>query len=190
MNTVIDLLASYGYLVLFFGVVVEGELFPLAAGALVSYGFMNLYTAIGVTFVGSFMGDVLWFWAARRWGRWLVDRFGCFRWFRRKRLVGLEEHFRTNGKKTLFLTKFIYSFGHSSIVVAGLAGMPPQELYKVSAPASLLWAVLFVLLGHFFGSSFNLLNHTLRDVAWAGAIIFAAMLTLHLFARRRLIRRV
>lgn len=190
MDHIVQLLTSYGYLVLFGGVVVEGELFPLAAGALASYGLMDMYVAMGVTFAGSFIGDVLWFWAARRWGRQLVERYGRLLWLKRSRLASLEEHFRANGKKTLFLTKFIYSFGHSSIVVAGLADMQPRELYKVSAPASLLWAVLFVLLGHFFGSSFNLLNHALRDVAWAAVIVLAVVLILHIYARRRLVRRV
>lgn len=186
MNSILVLLASYGYLVLFIGVVVEGEIFPLMAGVLVSYGLMNLFTAIGVTFVGSLVGDLFWFWAAQRWGRGLVERHGRLLFFKRERLARLEEHFRQSGKKTLFLTKFIYSFGHSSVVVASLAGMDKREFMKVDVPASFLWAALFVFLGHFFGASFNLLQHALRDVAWAAGIVLVVVLGVHLYARRAL----
>lgn len=183
---VVELLIAYSYLILFIGVVVEGEIFPLAAGFLVSLGYMNLYTSIGVTFIGAFVGDILWFLAARRWGRALVDRWGHLIWLKASRLKWLEEHFANNGKKTLFITKFMYSFGHSSIVVAGIARMNFQEFIKVDLPASFLWAAAFVLLGQFFGGSYGLLKDVLRDVGLALMIVVVLVIGLQVYLRKRL----
>lgn len=190
MDGVVNQLIAYSYLFLFFGVVVEGEIFPLAAGMLVAMSFMNLYAAIAVTFVGAVVGDILWFKVASHWGRMLLNRFGKFLWLKRDKLAGLEEHFKQNGKKTLFVTKFIYTFGHSSIIVAGLARMNFKEFIKVDLIASFLWACLFVLLGNFFGASFSALKHMLRDVVWAGIIVLVVLIIVQVYARKKLSRQV
>ncbi|MBU1039444.1 DedA family protein [Patescibacteria group bacterium] len=164
MDQLLELLVSYSYLILFLGVVVEGEIFPLAAGFLSSLFIMNFYWSIGVTFVGAIVGDLLWFAAARHWGRKFIERYGKWFFLKPARLNKMEEHFNKNGKKTLFLTKFIYSFGHSSIIVAGLAKMSWRDFIKVDVPASLLWSMLFVFLGKILGASFYLMKHVLRDI--------------------------
>ena len=186
MDHLIELLVTYGYIVLFLGVVIEGEIFPLVAGFLVSLSLMDLYTAILVTFAGAVVGDIIWFEAARRWGARFVERYGKWFFLNKKRLRWLEEHFTANGKKTLAITKFIYSFGHSSIIVAGIARMNFKEFLKVDVPASLLWSVLFIFLGNFFGSSFSLLQNLLRDVAWAAVIIFSLVVGVQWYIRKRL----
>ncbi|MBI5465691.1 MAG: DedA family protein [Candidatus Kerfeldbacteria bacterium] len=190
MDRILELLINYSYLILFLGVVIEGEIFPLAAGFLISLSLMDLYPAIAVTFVGSFIGDFLWFSAASHWGRPLVDKVGRFLFITPRRLQWLEEHFRLNGKKTLFLTKFIYTFGHSSVIVAGLARMDRREFIKVDLASSFLWAWVFIFLGHFFGASFTLLQHLLRDVTIAALIIAAAIIALQFYVRRRLTKEV
>lgn len=190
MQAVVNLLLHYSYLVLFLGVVLEGEIFPLAAGFLVSLGVMDFGSAVLVTFVGAFGGDVLWFFAGRYFGRPLVN--AANRWFglAGRRLLRLEQHFAEKGERTLWLTKFIYSFGHSSIIVAGVAGMRLRAFVRVDLPASLVWAVVFITLGYFFGSSFSLLQHLLRDVVWAAIVVGLAVVLTEVTLRRRLVREV
>ena len=99
MPDVVQLLIEYSYLVLFLGVVAEGEIFPLAAGFVVSLGVMDFSLAVLVTFVGAFAGDLLWFLAGRHWGRPLIDHLG--KWFGLvgRRLARLEQHFAARGEK-------------------------------------------------------------------------------------------
>ncbi|MFZ5391393.1 MAG: DedA family protein [Patescibacteria group bacterium] len=184
MEQLLELLVSYSYFILFFGVVVEGEIFPLAAGFLSSLFIMNFYASIAVTFVGAVVGDLLWFGAARHWGRKFVDRYG--KWFLLKpsRLSKMEDHFNKNGKKTLFITKFVYSFGHSSIIVAGLAKMGWRDFIKVDVPASLLWAILFVFLGKILGASFYLLKNILRDITLSAILIVVLVILFQTLFRR------
>jgi len=189
MDYILELLITYSYLILFFGVVVEGEIFPLAAGFLVSLSLMNLYGAMIVGFVGAVVGDILWFMAARHWGRKLVDRCGRFLFIKPSRLKWLEEHFQENGKKTLAVTKFIYSFGHASIIVAGIAKMDFKEFLKVDIIACLGWVVLFTLLGHTFGASFTLLQEILKDVWWTVGIILVAVVVVQIYLRKKLTKK-
>ncbi len=190
MDRILDLLITHSYLILFFGVVIEGEIFPLAAGFLTSLSLMNLYGAIAVGFVGAVVGDIIWFLAARHWGRGFVDKYGKWIFLKPERLAWLEGHFKENGKKTLAITKFIYSFGHSSIVVAGISKMDFKEFLKVDVPACFLWVTLFVFLGHAFGSSFNLLQNFLKDVAWAGGIVIILIIVVQMYLRKKLTKQI
>ena len=187
---VVELLLAYSYLILFLGVVVEGEIFPLAAGFLTTTNEMDLYPVLGITFVGVVLGDMLWFGAARRWGRPFLDRWGRFLLLKGDRLESIQRHFQENGKKTLAITKFIYSFGHISIVVAGIARMDWKEFIKIDVPMSFLWTCLFVFLGRAFGSSFLVLRDALKDVAWAAIIVTVLFIGVNYLARRRLAREV
>lgn len=190
METILVLIVQYGYPLLFLGVVVEGEIFPLVAGFAASLGLLDIGWVILITFIGAVLGDLLWFAAARRWGRQALLKWGRILWITHKRLSWLEEHFEHNGKKTLFITKFIYSFGHSSIIVAGIAQMSWTEFIKVDVPASLLWAIVFSALGYAFGASFTVLQHALRDVTLATVIIVAIIVGFNIYIRKQLKKRV
>jgi len=190
MDRILELLIGYSYLILFWGVVVEGEIFPLAAGWLVSLSLLNFYAVVGITFVGAFVGDLLWFAAARHWGRRLVEKYGRWLWFKSERLKKMEEYFARNGKKTLWVTKFIYSFGHSSIIVAGIAKMNWRQFIKIDLPASLLWAFLFTLLGKLLGASFYLMRHLARDLTLAGGGVLLIIIVFQASFRRYLNRQV
>lgn len=184
MDRILELLINYSYLILFLGVVVEGEMFPLAAGFLVSLSLMNYYGVILVGFTGAVVGDVLWFAAARRWGRDFLNKHGRWLGLTPKRLGWLERHFYHNGKKTLFVTKFIYSFGHSSIIVAGVAKMSWREFIKVEMLASLLWVLVFVGLGKFLGNSYYLFQNTIRHLAWVVLGIILIWIGIQLLLRK------
>ncbi|MBI5733944.1 MAG: DedA family protein [Candidatus Kerfeldbacteria bacterium] len=188
MDRALELLVTYSYLILFLGVVLEGEIFPLAAGFLVSLSLMSLPLTLLVTFVGAMIGDILWFGAARRWGRQLVDKWGHWLMLKPERLKWLENHFASNGKKTLFVTKFIYSFGHSSIIVAGLARMKFKEFIKVEALAGLIWSLLFVLLGKILGHSFSLLKLVIHDLAYIGLVIILLVIGLQILLGKKIVK--
>ncbi len=190
MDTVVELLLRYSYLILFLGVVLEGEIFPLAAGLVVSFGAMNFPLTVAVTFLGSFLGDMLWFWGGWYGGHWLVGWLGRHLKPVGRRVVWLQEHFQRRGERTLWLTKFIYSFGHSSIVVAGAARMPVVSFVRVDLPASLVWALLFTALGYFFGSSFTLLHYLFWYALLAAVIVVTTVVLTNIFLRRRLEREV
>ncbi len=190
MNGITELIATYGYIVLFLGVVVEGEIFPLAAGWLSSLGSLDVFISIIVTFAGVVIGDIIWFRIGYRWGRPLLNRFGRLIWLKQSRIQALQQHFEENGKKTLFITKFIYSFGHSSIVIAGMARMNFKEFLKVDIPAGLLWSILFVMLGRFLGHSFLLLSDIIKNVTLAIIIVVLVLIIVQLVTRRKLTQKV
>src|SRR5438094_9722162 len=83
-----NLLARYGYAIVFLGVFLEsagvpvpGETVLLAAGFFASQGTFALPWVIGLGIGAAILGDNVGYWIGRRAGRPLVERYG--------RLVGL-----------------------------------------------------------------------------------------------------
>lgn len=70
------LLLKYGYLILFFGVAVEGEAFLIAGSFLANRGYFNLATVILVALAANTLGAQFYYTAARVRGRgWFESRF-------------------------------------------------------------------------------------------------------------------
>src|SRR5512139_1531612 len=64
----------YGYIVLFLGVLLEGEAVLVAAGALAHRGDLSLPIVILTAFGSSVVGDQAWFHVGRRFGTAFVQR--------------------------------------------------------------------------------------------------------------------
>jgi membrane protein DedA with SNARE-associated domain len=63
------LIAQYGYLVLFFGALVEGETILIAAAFAAHRGYLFLPWVVLIAFAGSFAGDQFCFFLGRKKGR-------------------------------------------------------------------------------------------------------------------------
>ncbi|PYS40965.1 MAG: hypothetical protein DMG14_08765, partial [Acidobacteria bacterium] len=70
------LLLKYGYLLLFAGVIVEGEAILIAGSFLASRGYFNIGTVALVALAANTLSAQLYYTAARvRGRRWFEDRF-------------------------------------------------------------------------------------------------------------------
>ena len=69
-----EFVATYGYLSIFFGTLLEGETILIAGGFAAHRGMLNLPLVILVAIVGSSLGDQLAFWLGRYKGNALMER--------------------------------------------------------------------------------------------------------------------
>src|SRR5215212_8675361 len=76
MDRILSLISHYGYLVVFFGIMLEstgvplpGETILLAAGVLVQRGHLDLGYTIAFGILGAVVGDQIGYWVGREGGR-------------------------------------------------------------------------------------------------------------------------
>ena len=84
-SQILSLIAQYGYLVIFFGVLLEscgvplpGETILLTAGAVAQQGHLYLGYAIVFGILGALFGDQIGYWVGREGGRPFVLRWGRY----------------------------------------------------------------------------------------------------------------
>lgn len=140
-------LASYGLIVVYIGVIIEGDSVLLAAGFLAHQGVMNPFGVFLAAFAGSLTADQALFYIGRH--------FADSRLVRRQverpafaRVLALIER-----RPTLFVLSFRFIYGVRTIspIAIGIARVSPWLFSPLNALAALIWAGLVTAIGYFFG---------------------------------------
>jgi membrane protein DedA with SNARE-associated domain len=160
--------AAYGYLVLFFGVFVEGAGVPvpgetavLVAGFLASSAggaSFPLPYVMAVAFVAAVLGDNLGYQVGQRLARPHLQRDRGFLFLTPSRMRLVESYFERYGIWTVFFARFITGLRVVCAVSAGAAGMRWLRFFLANASGCLVWAIAMSLIGYFFGKSWHALH--------------------------------
>ena len=141
------LLIKYGYVLLFLGVMVEGEGFLLAGSFLAHRGIFRFSLVVLVAIAANSVADQAYYMVARTRGRaWLEKRFG-----RHPRYNQAVDWMSRYADWLLLLSR--YAFGFRIIIPAacGAFGMPAVRFSIINIIASIIWVVPMALLGFSLG---------------------------------------
>ena len=147
----------WGYVILFLAMLIEGELFLIAAGMMVSLHAFDLFDAYFFALAGVLTGDVLWYSA----GRYLEHNHSENKYLSSvinrvlKSLPGIKK----NPFRMIFLSKFIYGLNHSTILVLGYIKIEFMHFFKIQVLTSFLWTVIFFTIGYVSGEAALALTH-------------------------------
>src|SRR5215218_1102068 len=190
MDEIFTLIEHYGYLFVFFGVMLgcSGIPFPgatilLAAGILVQQGHLELGYAIVFGILGAILGSQIGYWAGRRGGRSFVLKWGRYVKITPERLGRVERFLVRYGGKAVFASRFVSVFRVLGAPVAGISRMRGSTFFLYSALGGMVWATAVVLVGYLFGQSWVEAQH------WTGrgplllALLLALGLSLYLAHR-------
>ena len=183
MERVLSLIEHYGYLVVFFGVMLEstgvplpGETILLASGVLAQRGHLDVGDAIAFGILGAVVGDQIGYWAGREGGRPFVLKWGRYVRITPERLARTEAFFARHGGKAVFMARFFAGFRVFGALVAGISGMPWRTFALYNALGGAVWATAVVLVGYFLGSSLDLVERWLgRATLLLGVVAVVAV---------------
>jgi len=162
MDKFYPLIEHYGYLIVFFGVMLgtSGIPFPsaailLAAGVLVQQGNLDLRYAIAVGILGAIIGNQIGYWIGNRAGRSFVLKWGRYVKLTPERLEQVERLFARHGGKAVFAARFFSVSRVLEALVAGTSRMRFGTFLLYSVLGGAVWATAVVLVGYFFGQSWG-----------------------------------
>lgn len=185
--------AQYGYLVVFFGVMLEnagvpvpGETILLAAGFFAADHHFNLAFVMAVACVGAVLGDNAGYLIGHRVGRATLLRYGRYGGLTPKRLAMFEGFFESHGDKTILVARFITGLRVFAALLAGAAGMRWRTFAIYNFLGAVLWSITIALAGYFFGHSWHLLERWIGGIgAGALAAVVVVCVAILLIRRRR-----
>src|SRR5437899_8603937 len=113
-GTVSGLVASYGYVVLFFlvgleslGIPLPGETALVTAAAFAALGHLSIYGVVTTAVAAAVIGDNGGYWIGRKGGIALVRRYGRFLHLNEGHPERGRPLFGRHGPKTVFIGRFI-----------------------------------------------------------------------------------
>jgi membrane protein DedA with SNARE-associated domain len=201
MNDLFDVLARYGYVVVFGWVFAEQIGLPmpampvlLAAGAVAGTGRLSLILVVTLATIASLVSDVIWYWIGRVRGSrvlgWLcriaLEPDSCVR--------RTEETFSRRGARSLLIAKFVPGFSTAAPPLAGVVHMPFFRFVVFTGVGGLIWAGAFIALGWTFSHQLELVaSYAMRlGRGLVGLLVaaFAAYVGWKYIARRRFLRQI
>jgi membrane protein DedA with SNARE-associated domain len=175
------LLQSYTYPVLLLlvlleslGVPLPGEIALVTAAAYASSGHISIAIVIALAALGAIVGGVLGYWIGIKGGLPLVTRYGGYIGVRKSHVDRAHAFFDRNGSKTILFGRFVAILRTWAAIVAGAAAMSFPKFVTYNTIGSIVWAIVFGLLGFYFGRDLPLLEKYISRVSF-GVLIVAVV---------------
>jgi membrane protein DedA with SNARE-associated domain len=185
------LLQSYTYPVLLLlvlleslGVPLPGEIALVTAAAYASGGRISLFVVILLAAVGAIVGGILGYWIGMKGGLPFIKRYGAYIGIRKSHVERTHAFFERNGAKTILFGRFIAILRTWAAVVAGAAYMSFTKFVTYNTISSIVWAVVFGLLGFYFGRDLPLLEKYISRVSLAVLVLLGVGIVVFLVIRR------
>jgi lysylphosphatidylglycerol synthetase-like protein (DUF2156 family)/membrane protein DedA with SNARE-associated domain len=163
------LLLKYGYLLLFVGVIIEGEAALIVGAVLASRGYFNVGTVSLIALAATTLSSQFYYIAARARGRrWFEERFAANSRYRRiMNWVAARENW------LLLVSRFIFGFRIVIPAACGAVGMPVARFTLINLIAGVLWVIPMAVAGYYFGETVQPLLRGAREYSATLAIVAA-----------------
>lgn len=186
------LLQAYTYPVLILlilleslGIPLPGEIALVTASAIASAGRVSITAVIILAALSATIGGLCGYWIGLKGGLPLVARYGGYVGVRRHHVDRAHGFFERNGPKTILFGRFIALLRTWASVIAGAACMSFRKFAAYNAIGAVVWAVVFGLLGYYFGKDLPILERYISRFSFAVFIAGAVALLGFVLVRRR-----
>ncbi len=144
----IESIKEYGYIILFFWSILEGESGLVMAGLLSHTGDMNLFLAIFIAGLGGFAGDQLYFYIGR------FNKSYVHRKLKQQKCKLALAHLllKKHGWPIIFLQRYLYGLRTIIPIAIGLTGYSAKKYALINLIAAWCWSSVIILPVWYFGN--------------------------------------
>jgi membrane protein DedA with SNARE-associated domain/rhodanese-related sulfurtransferase len=181
-HQIIELIAQYGLLLVFFNVLVEQAGVPvpavptmIVAGALSANGQLPLAGVVLVAVLACLFSDLLWYWAGRRFGSGVMRTICRISLSPDSCVKQSELRFQRWRGRVLLIAKFVPGLSTVAPPLVGAMGLRGGAFVLLDGLGSLLWVGAAVGLGYAFAAQ---IDDLLDALASAGTVAFELVLVL------------
>lgn len=173
------LLQTYGYVLLFPIVMIEGPIATVLGGFLAAGGTLNIFILYPVVVAADVAGDLMYYLIGRFGGLPFAKRWGRYLGIDATRLSHIETQFQNRGMRVIIMGKITHAFGTVFIVAAGLARMPVWEFIVAVLLPTLPKSLLLVIIGYYFGQFYPQIDASIKSITLVLFVVIGAGLLLY-----------
>ena len=159
--------------------------FLFVCGAVWAASSLNIWLLIPVLIIAAILGNLTGYWLGSSVGQaFFVD---YLKWPNQSALDKTHAFFEKNGEKSFLISLFLPVIRTLAPFLAGVSKMNAAKFTRATAAGSLIWVLVCVLAGYFFGNIPVVKMHLgLITVAGLGLVIAAVVLKKlwHSFSKR------
>ncbi|PCI40173.1 MAG: DedA family protein [Thiotrichales bacterium] len=148
-DTIQQLVIQYGYWIMLFAAIIEGETFLLAGGIAAQQGLLSVPVILVLAVIGSMFHDNLLFFIGRYFGHKALRRFPTLKAKTDNALHLFEKH----GVIVILLLRYAYGLRTIIPVVLGMSEISFKKFLLFDFIGGVLWSMTFVFGGYIFGQA-------------------------------------
>jgi membrane protein DedA with SNARE-associated domain len=158
------------YVIIYLGLVFEGEFIVISVGILAHLGALNLFGALIFILLGGFSKTVLGY-AVGQFFQRHFNRNGFLKYMNKK-VKSFLPRFRSRPFWSIFASKFILGANHIVILFCGYENISYRKFLKAEILSTLIWAPTFLLLGYFFSYTALHVSHEIWRFSMIVLVLF------------------
>ena len=184
---IINIMNQFGYFGIALLIAIENIFPPIPSEVILTFGgFMTTFTNMKIwgvilsATIGSVSGALV-LYALGRWlnperlERWLDGRLGKILHLKKEDIQRAEKWFDRRGKLTVFFCRFIPIVRSLISIPAGMSRMSMSAFLLLTALGTVIWNVVLVYLGAFFGASWETAAGYMNTYSMVAAVVFAVL---------------
>jgi membrane protein DedA with SNARE-associated domain len=180
-----SLIDTYGYLAVVVGTFLEGETVLVLGGFAAHRGYLHLPWVVLAAFIGSLMGDQLFFFL----GRWHSQTVLAKRPLWRDRVEKAQNLIGRYRSPFILVFRFLYGLRTVAPFVIGMSNVPVPLFVFLNAVGAIVWAIAVGTGGYLFGNALEIfignVKHYELQAFGAIAALGAGIWILYMATRRR-----
>ena len=170
-NKFIYLMKEYGYIILFFWGMLEGEMGLVMAGLLTHTGDMNLFMAIFIAGLGGFAGDQVYFYIGRFNKKFVHKKLKG----QRRKLALAHLLLKKYGWPIIFVQRYMYGLRTVIPISIGLTRYCGKTFAFINLVSAWCWAAITIIPTWYFGEQILIVIQWAKE-HWYFALPFAAVM--------------
>ena len=169
-ESLITLLQENGYIILFLGTIIGGEVIVLAAAFLASLGYLNIGFVLLIGTFGIVVADNIWYLIGREQGKVFIRHFGKYFYIKPEHIRKIKIHFRKRPKRFIFFSKFLYGTRTVTLISAGLTRLNYRTFFLMNLYSVIVWILIIGFIGYTSGISWSIIK---EKIDFAKQLVFA-----------------
>ncbi len=146
--TLVSFIETYGYFALLVGTFLEGETTMVLGGLAAYWGYLDLPWVILTAFLGTLIGDQLFFYL----GRWHSRAILTWRPGLATRLDRVNRLIERHQLQLILIFRFLYGLRILTLLGLGMSRVPATYFFLLSVLSALVWAATMGVGGYLFGN--------------------------------------
>lgn len=179
-----SLIAQYKYYILLPLMIIEGPIATVIAAFLSALNILNIYIVYALAVAGDVIGDIVYYLIGRLGRHSIIPRYGQHLGITEEKISYAEKHYKKHLKKTIFWGKVTQAPVLVVLVTAGIAKVDFKKFLLTVFFITLIKALVFSIIGFYFGRSYYLINKYLdRSIMAVWIAILSAILLYWIYLR-------
>ncbi|MDQ0176756.1 DedA family protein [Bacillus chungangensis] len=192
MESMINYIEHYGYIVLFLALMIElialpipGQTLMSYVGYLVSQGQLHWGLSILIATIGSSTGMTVSYWIGYKLGTPFFQKYGHRFYMGEEKLEKVSRWFQKYGNNMLMIGYFIPGVRHFTGYFSGITRLPFRIFAIYTYGGALIWTTTFITIGKFLGDQWSVLYIYLKKYYVISSIILAVALIGYYLYRKK-----